>query len=164
MRLAEYVTASAATAIYPASFALAYPALGLAGEAAEVCDAVGSGFADDVLAELGDVCWYLAAVCRDAGIDPAELAGRDSDGGTATLVRAAGIVAEQVKKTVRGGDRLPPAERRARIVDALATVYATVDRIARDRGSDAERVMAANLAKLTDRADRGVLHGDGDRR
>lgn len=166
MQFDDYLTASAATAIYPAEHALAYPTLGLAGEATEVLTAVTSGAsATDVRAELGDVCWYLAAVCREAHIAAGELEGGSFDGPAhLALVQAAGVAAEQVKKTLRSGLALPPPARREVLVTTLATALAAVDALAAAHGGSRAGVLSANLAKLSDRHDRGVLDGDGDHR
>jgi NTP pyrophosphatase (non-canonical NTP hydrolase) len=84
--LGDYQRRSRATAIYPGAGAeLAYPALGLCGEAGEAAEKVKKAIRDDggVLtaerrealgAELGDVLWYLAQLATEAGLDLDELA------------------------------------------------------------------------------------------
>ncbi len=85
-----------------------YPALGLAGEAGEVCEQVKKMIRDDggrltdtrrqaLRKELGDVLWYVAAVCAELNLEMSDVA-------------------------------------------------------------------AANIEKLADRAERGVIGGDGDDR
>lgn len=78
MHLSEYQAKAFTYAIYPAEINLAYPALGLAGEAGEVANKVkkiyrddisGYEMRDEVAAELGDVMWYLAAVATEFGLD-----------------------------------------------------------------------------------------------
>ena len=61
--------------------ALAWNALGVAGEAGEVADLikkhVGHGHALDgakLTRELGDVLWYVAALAHDIGVDLSEVA------------------------------------------------------------------------------------------
>jgi NTP pyrophosphatase (non-canonical NTP hydrolase) len=62
--------------------AICYTALGLAGEAGEVANQIKKILRDDqgavtdarresLKAELGDVAWYFAMLCRELGIDPA---------------------------------------------------------------------------------------------
>lgn len=62
-----------------------YPALGLVGEAGEVAEKIKKlvrdrqGIVDDdvrvaVAKELGDVMWYLAALCKEFGLDMGEVA------------------------------------------------------------------------------------------
>jgi NTP pyrophosphatase (non-canonical NTP hydrolase) len=75
MTFDEYESAADETAIYPRSHALVYPALypalGVAGEAGEVAEKVKKMIRDGQLdahglhKEIGDVLWYLAALCRD---------------------------------------------------------------------------------------------------
>jgi NTP pyrophosphatase (non-canonical NTP hydrolase) len=86
VELSEYQRRSRATAVYPnAGRELAYPALGLCGEAGEAAEKVKKALRDDggVLtperrealgAELGDVLWYLAQLATEAGLDLDELA------------------------------------------------------------------------------------------
>ena len=68
-----------ATAIYADELRLIYPALGLAGETGEVLEKIKKVYRDDngqvsdekrlaISHELGDVLWYVAAVCRDLDI------------------------------------------------------------------------------------------------
>jgi NTP pyrophosphatase (non-canonical NTP hydrolase) len=79
--LSDYQRRSRATAIYPGlGESLAYPALGLCGEAGEVAELVKKALRDDggtlgqerralLEKELGDVLWYLAQVATEAGLD-----------------------------------------------------------------------------------------------
>lgn len=64
------------TAVYPREYKLVYPALGLAGEAGEVCEKVKKIIRDkdgvlseddriEIRKELGDVLWYLAQLASD---------------------------------------------------------------------------------------------------
>lgn len=62
------------TAIYPESYKIVYPALGLAGEAGEVADKVKKIIRDGdtksnhaIALELGDVLWYIASLAHDLG-------------------------------------------------------------------------------------------------
>ena len=86
MELADYQQRSRATAIYPDAGAnLAYPALGLCGEAGEVAEKVKKAIRDDggvltaerraaLAGELGDVLWYVAQLATEAGLDLDEVA------------------------------------------------------------------------------------------
>jgi NTP pyrophosphatase (non-canonical NTP hydrolase) len=74
------------TAIYPhQGDNLAYPALGLTGEAGEVADKVKKLIRDangklsedrreELIKELGDVLWYTAALASELGVDLDEVA------------------------------------------------------------------------------------------
>ena len=66
------------TSLYPEAYRLVYPALGLAGEAGELANKVKKVLRDHggrlseeareaILAELGDVLWYVAQVATDLG-------------------------------------------------------------------------------------------------
>ncbi len=87
MELADYQRRSRATAVYPdAGDNLAYPALGLCGEAGEAAEKVKKAMRDDggvltedrreaLAGELGDVLWYVAQLATEAGLDLGEIAG-----------------------------------------------------------------------------------------
>jgi NTP pyrophosphatase (non-canonical NTP hydrolase) len=85
MRLSEYQEQAVQTAIYPLSYSVFYPALGLAGEAGEVANKVKKIFRDDgglvtdekraaLKGEIGDCLWYLAGLARDLGLSLEEAA------------------------------------------------------------------------------------------
>ena len=96
LSLNEYQAAARKTAIYPMHSAIVYPALGLASEAGEVAGkikkVIRDGFRPDsnekIIAELGDVLWYLAVLADDLGVtletvalnNIAKLAARKSTG------------------------------------------------------------------------------------
>lgn len=78
MELNDYQQQAGETAIYPNRYKLVYPVLGLVGEAGEVAEKmkkvardengkVSDDKAMEMLKEVGDVLWYVAAVCRDLG-------------------------------------------------------------------------------------------------
>ena len=78
MTFAAYQKAAQKTALYPEAYRLVYPALGLAGEAGELANKVKKVLRDHggrlseeareaILAELGDVLWYVAQVATDLG-------------------------------------------------------------------------------------------------
>lgn len=75
MDFSDYQIQAIKTAIYPADSMVTYPALGLAGEAGEVCNKIKKVIRDgteinkeELIGELGDVLWYLAALARDLDI------------------------------------------------------------------------------------------------
>ena len=71
MDFIEYEKEAASTAFYPRQYAIVYPALGLAGESGEVAEKVKKMIRDSNMdahalhKEIGDVLWYLAALCND---------------------------------------------------------------------------------------------------
>jgi NTP pyrophosphatase (non-canonical NTP hydrolase) len=83
--LSDYQRLSRRTAEYPRSDWLAYPALGLAGEAGEVAEHAKKAIRDDAGAisdarrqamarELGDVLWYVAQLASELELDLSEIA------------------------------------------------------------------------------------------
>jgi NTP pyrophosphatase (non-canonical NTP hydrolase) len=80
VELTEYQRLSRRTAEYPREAWLAYPALGLAGEAGEVAEHAKKAIRDDggslsderktaMSKELGDVLWYVAQIATELGLD-----------------------------------------------------------------------------------------------
>ena len=76
MDLNKYADAARKTAIYPLKYSIIYPALGLAGEAGEVCEKIKKEIRDcnglflfskrlAIAKELGDVLWYVANLAKD---------------------------------------------------------------------------------------------------
>ncbi len=85
MNFNEYQQKASTTAKYPSTMRLIYPTLGLAGESGEVCEKVKKLYRDDngvisfqkleeLKRELGDVLWYVSAICTDLGINMQEVA------------------------------------------------------------------------------------------
>ena len=85
MELSEYQRLSRRTAEYPREQWLAYPALGLAGEAGEVAEHAKKAIRDDggtvseerraaMAKELGDVLWYVAQLASELELDLEEIA------------------------------------------------------------------------------------------
>jgi len=85
MTFKEYQEQALITATYPATLRITYPTLGLNGEAGEVAEKVkklyrdhdgviDSVFLENVKLELGDVLWYVSAICRDLGISMEDVA------------------------------------------------------------------------------------------
>ena len=98
MELMEYQRKAMATAIYPKNgiAGLAYVALGLNGEAGEVAELVKKIIRDEdvgvsrekldkaiaakldvVSKEIGDVLWYVAAICSELGLSMDEVAAQN---------------------------------------------------------------------------------------
>ena len=77
MNFYEYQIGSLKTAVYPKTYAVSYPALGLAEEAGEVAGKIAKMMRDEIpmqdqkqaiAAEMGDVLWMLAALAHDCGL------------------------------------------------------------------------------------------------
>lgn len=78
MKVNEYQDKAMTTAIYGERFNIIYPTLGMCGESGEVSDKVKKVLRDfngvftdekklELAKEIGDVAWYIAALCRDLG-------------------------------------------------------------------------------------------------
>jgi NTP pyrophosphatase (non-canonical NTP hydrolase) len=85
VELSEYQQLSRRTAEYPREAWLAYPALGLAGEAGEVAEHAKKAIRDDggmvtderraaMRKELGDVLWYVAQLASELGLELDDIA------------------------------------------------------------------------------------------
>ena len=91
MDMNDYQKEARKTAIYPKKHMVVYPALGLAGEAGEVCETVKKTirgdfainrykifdvvkYPEEIAKELGDVLWYLAALASDLNLSLADIA------------------------------------------------------------------------------------------
>lgn len=86
MNFDEYQAAARQTAQYPdMGLNVYYPTLGLAGEAGEVAEKIKKMMRDDdgqltddrrngLKKELGDVLWYVAALCSELGLSMGEVA------------------------------------------------------------------------------------------
>lgn len=80
MEFGAYQKKAVATAIYGAGHKIIYPALGLANEAGEVLGKIKKVLRDNngdfdldnrmkIADEIGDVLWYIAALCNDISIN-----------------------------------------------------------------------------------------------
>jgi NTP pyrophosphatase (non-canonical NTP hydrolase) len=90
VELSEYQRLSRRTAQYPREAWLAYPALGLAGEAGEVAEhakkvirddagSVGTERREQMAKELGDVLWYVAQLASELDLDLDQIAQANLD-------------------------------------------------------------------------------------
>jgi len=90
MNMQDYQTQASKTAIYPDCEIVVYPALGLVSEAGEVAGKVKKVLRDNngsfdpvqrekIAEEIGDVLWYIAALCTDLDIGMETIAQRNLD-------------------------------------------------------------------------------------
>ena len=88
MNFKEYQDKIKITSKYPSTLRVLYPALGLAGETGEVCEKIKKVYRDsngiftqdkveEITKELGDVLWYIQALCNDLGINMQEVADKN---------------------------------------------------------------------------------------
>lgn len=80
------------------------------------------------------------------------------------LCGEAGEIAEKVKKMLRDDNGILSDERRDQLALELGDVLWYLAQVATEAELQLDDVAARNLAKLADRAQRNVLHGDGDQR
>lgn len=90
MEIKHYQELARTTAIYPTETKVTYPLLGLTGEVGELCNklkkvlrdrgatqlsihVIPKVVMDEVEGEIGDIMWYVAALCTDLGLDLNEL-------------------------------------------------------------------------------------------
>lgn len=83
---------------------------------------------------------------------------------TLGLAGEAGEVANQVKKVLRDDDGTLTGEKREKLVGEVSDVCWYLAMVCDELGVNLGDVMEKNLAKLADRAERGVLKGSGDNR
>ena len=89
MKMNDYQKRARKTAIYPEIHKITYPAIGLAGEAGEVCNKLKKRLRgdkiemwrtrDDLEKELGDVLWYVANLASDLGLHLDNIATKNID-------------------------------------------------------------------------------------
>lgn len=103
MNFNDYQTEAKKTAQYPPELAVAYLALGIAGEAGEVANKVKKIIRDDqsvitdekrqaILDEVGDTLWYAAMLCEELGVSLADVA----------QANIAKLTARQAAGTIKG--------------------------------------------------------------
>lgn len=183
---ASYQQQAVTFAIYSHRESLVYPALGLADEVAECVDKLLDGsmfrFIGDrevkeaMGKELGDVLWYLSALLRDAQIklsdvwaqglrlfNDEELFDLNDDWREwVTLVARTGPLVAAVKKYRRGD--LGIVELQDRLRQRAPLFIAAWLAAIRVFGLSVENVSQWNIEKLTSRAERKLIRGDGDDR
>lgn len=80
------------------------------------------------------------------------------------LCGEAGSVGNQVKKIFRDDNGVLTPARKVAIRRQAGDSLWYLSQICQELGITLEELAAENLAKLSDRKDRGVIHGDGDNR
>lgn len=200
----DYQERTRATAIYPGArtkLGLLYATLGLTGETGEVAEHGKKAIRDDggqltrerhekIVKELGDVCWYCAAIAHEARFkleraritrpenapEPRTYVGRGTVVGfgyvCARTSMEVGKLVEQalyvMPYTVPDGSHWSDVGQgrvvRARLVTAVGRVLFYAERVAAEAGTTLEFVMSENIAKLKSRKERDVLHGEGSDR
>lgn len=173
MDIDAHVTATDETARYPGAgsgdaIALAYVALGLAGETSELLEKVAADDTLGIAAEAGDVLWYCSRFHRECRIDPTLTFGSDGhDEPTdpmVALVIAAGRIAELVKKAIRDDSGALTDARRGALIESLGRLAAAWLALHAAHGLDPGATAQANVDKLLGRMRRDTIAGSGDER
>lgn len=189
----QYVKTARSTAIYPESARFFYPVLGLAGEFGEAVDETFQGHGlkiqtprRRIVAEFGDVLWYVTNIALDLGFDFHDLTDlmtgglrcdtfedlcfqrlrpRDHRSPYLKATIAIGQIAEVAKKGLRDGYGTDlSTAKRAVVVSALTEILRCLCEIAETKGICLGEIAKSNNDKLTSRKQRGKIKGDGDDR
>jgi NTP pyrophosphatase (non-canonical NTP hydrolase) len=83
---------------------------------------------------------------------------------TLGLCGESGEVAEKVKKILRDDGGMVSEEKRAMLVKELGDVLWYVANLAEELNVSLGLIAEMNLSKLSERKDRGKIHGEGDNR
>lgn len=83
---------------------------------------------------------------------------------TLGLVGEAGEIANKVKKIYRDAGGVLTEEKKEDLKKELGDVIWYLAQVSSELGLDLNDIAELNIARLKDRKDRGVLHGDGDNR
>jgi hypothetical protein len=151
---------------YPPTAEPFYLALGIADEMGE---AVGALTNDNVIAEMGDVCWYIARyVTRVLNVRfSSAIAEAQRMCPEGSLPFHIGIICGVEKKRIRDGDTWSEEKKR----EKQAAAYESICQLMRwilwkcsRVNVTLENVLALNIRKLTARLDAGTIQGDGDKR
>jgi len=165
MELKEYQEKAFTTAIYPKDHLknITYPVLGLCDEIAEV-DEKFMHDADDeeLLKEIGDVCWYIAAIASELDLNlenlDKDLLCRD------TMSIYAGKIAGKTKKLIRDKEGIITNKYKDFVEENLINILCLVKSLIIQYDSTLSQVLQDNVDKLFSRKERGVLKGNGDNR
>lgn len=76
----------------------------------------------------------------------------------------AGEIQGKIKKILRDNGGAVTVEAKANIADEIGDLLWYISQLASELGYKLEEIARANLAKLADRAERGVIQGSGDNR
>ncbi len=162
--LVRYQAEAARLAVYPDMRRGAIIYLGIVNKSIEVMEVVhGQPVSNELEQELGDVLWYVAAICDELGLSMATII---QDGIESTpfittrefpktwaraMVVRAGRISECFKKHLRDQDTVLRDDRMATIVECLEELTARVYLLAKADASSLEQVVSRNLEKLVER-------------
>ncbi|KKN09512.1 hypothetical protein LCGC14_1045970 [marine sediment metagenome] len=186
MNFSEYQQEALKTAMYPnIGSNILYPMLGLIGESGEISGKISKIIRDDggtmtrerrasIKGELGDILWFMATVCAEAGLDMGNLymlAERAVNNTHMTdLPRLAFKLSQQtahmsmlVEQFVYGPNK-GDMDVLAPLSTDITMLFTNMIDLCLACSLDIEQVAQSNLEKLASRKQRGVLQGSGDQR
>lgn len=174
MNLDDYQKQAYEFAVYPQEYKVTYPALGLCNEAGELCGKVKKWLRGDyeelpaeaIADELGDVLWYLAALCTDLGYRLSGCANRETFAGLEIKTEEQFDENEFIGKLAieLAWDCVEFSHDTNYVAVSTRDILSDIILLAFAIGIPTKTVAQRNLAKLRDRAVRGVIRGDGDDR
>lgn len=164
MTIDKYQAEAARLAVYPEMRRGAIIYLGIVGESIEVMEAIHADRPwDEIERELGDVLWYVAAICDELELSmmnviqdgtemiPFTTSREFPKTWARSMVVRAGRISECFKKHLRDQDKVLRDDRKETVVDCLEQLVARVYLLANAHGSSLDRVLSRNLEKLVER-------------
>ena len=188
MNLFQYQEAAKSTAIYPPSKNMLYPALGLIGECGEVAEKVKKIIRDDngeitdnrklaIMKELGDCCWYIANICCDTSLSLGMIyQSRDRaielSTGQLNLPKLVFLLNSRATSIAQileiwyyeHDGQQNQSGRFIALSEWISYILICIELIAKQCDFTLREVYTANIEKLLDRKNRGVIKGEGDAR
>lgn len=164
----EYAEWTNTVAQYPVTAEAYYLALGITDELGELYAARGR---DNILKELGDVCWYVARYAKNVLKIPfsmilyqVDIAGQQE---IASCVVSTGVISGVEKKRIRDGAEWTMSKTAAKNGEAqraIVDIMRFVMYICNVESIPLEKVVETNQKKLSKRLEEGSIKGDGDNR
>jgi len=164
MKINEYQLEAYKTAIYTDK--VIYPTLGLINEIGEISEKYvdpDKYKIDEVLYEVGDVMWYIAALCTDLGLNMSSLEGDDFCE-LDSMYFEASVIAGIIKKWLRDSNRTFSVEKIFELQTHLSRIFIALRTYCLDISFPLEDIFRMNIEKLNSRKERGVITGSGDHR
>jgi hypothetical protein len=168
MTINEYKEIINQTAKYPTqvdNFGLAYCMLGLIGETEELYNEENK---DNIIKEAGDCIWYMAGICKNAGLNYDRVFDLNTmiPDDTQTIY----AYTEQVKKYYRDGKEINKIEFENVLHMHLVSVLLFTLNISESSNEESSldtllsEIMQKNFDKLTKRRELNMISGDGSNR
>ena len=168
MKIKEYSEKALTTAIYPnRGKNLAYASLGLIEELMETVEKIEKKSSDEeIVKELGDVLWYMNAICFEIKHSLEAVASNAAletslDCDVSQVIQT---IAGKTKKHIRDDNGELDPKKRDSIIEGLNQIFNYVDQKAQIFNSSVSEVCEKNIDKLFSRKARGKLKGSGDNR